>query len=125
MGNIVINKCSCAPIQAKIQLLKLYCCPIHGWVLWCNSNQYATRKFSATVPQFPQLSLVIHPLVCGVATPVVGGILVPIAWLSGLLFFRFSYTSFHIHSSLLAFVFCVFVISFLFPCTTVQENTPA
>ena len=44
VGNMLVRKFSCAPMEAKIQLFKSYCYPIYGCALWRHSYQNSIRK---------------------------------------------------------------------------------
>ena len=46
VGNILVRKFSFAPIEAKIQLFKLYCYRIYGCKLWRHSFQNSIRKLT-------------------------------------------------------------------------------
>ena len=46
VGNMLVRKFSFAPIEAKIQLFKSYCYPIHGCDLWHHSYQNSIRKLT-------------------------------------------------------------------------------
>ena len=48
MGNMLVRKFSFAPIEAKIQLFKSYCCPIYGCALWHHSFQNSIRKLTVS-----------------------------------------------------------------------------
>ena len=48
VGNILVRKFSFAPIEAKIQLFKLYCYPIYGCGLWHHSFQNSIRKLTVS-----------------------------------------------------------------------------
>ena len=68
VDNMLVRKCSFAPIEAKIQLFKSYCYPIYGCALWRHSYQNSIRKltvsFSDTfkrlinVPRYTSSSLI-------------------------------------------------------------------
>ena len=48
VGNMVVRKCSFAPIEAKIYLFKPYCYPIYGCALWRHSYQNSIRKLTVS-----------------------------------------------------------------------------
>ena len=48
VGNMLIRKFSFAPIEAKIQLFKSYCCPIYGCAIWRHSYQNSIRKLTVS-----------------------------------------------------------------------------
>ena len=48
VGNMLVRKFSLAPIEAKIQLFKLYCYPIYGCALWRHSYQNSIRKITVS-----------------------------------------------------------------------------
>ena len=45
---MLVRKFSFAPIEAKIQLFKLYCYPISGCALWRHSFQNSIRKLTVS-----------------------------------------------------------------------------
>ena len=48
VGNMLVNKFSFAPIEAKIQLFKSYCYPIYGCALWRHSYQNSIRTLTVS-----------------------------------------------------------------------------
>ena len=48
VGNMLVRKFSFAPIEAKIQLFKSYCCPIYGCAIWRHSYQCSIRKLTVS-----------------------------------------------------------------------------
>ena len=48
VGNMLVRKFSFAPIEAKIQQIKIYCCPIYGCALWRNAYQNSNRKLTVS-----------------------------------------------------------------------------
>ena len=48
VGNMLVKMFSFAPIDAKIQLFKLYCYPIYGCALWRHSIQNSIRKLTVS-----------------------------------------------------------------------------
>ena len=45
---MLVRKFSFAPMEAKIQLFKPYCCPIYGCAFWRRSYQYSIRKLTVS-----------------------------------------------------------------------------
>ena len=45
---MLVREFSFAPIEAKIQLFKLYCFPIYGCALWRHAYQNSVRKLTVS-----------------------------------------------------------------------------
>ena len=54
--NMLVRKFSFAPMEAKIQLFKLYCHPIYGCGLWHHSYQNFIRKLTVSFSDTSQAS---------------------------------------------------------------------